>query len=159
MKTLAKRISSAGFTLVELMVTVAIVAILVSLAVPSFREMSAAQRVRSATYSIISDLTLARSEAVKRGADVTLTPLVANNWTSGWRVSVASSSELLSEQSDVGKGVVFATAPARVTFNRNGRINSVAVVRFQLTDVSARSRCVSLNPSGRPKNVNKECPL
>ena len=159
MKTLAKQTTSAGFTLIELMVTVAIVAVVASLAAPSFREMLAVQRVRSAAYSIISDLTLARSEAIKRGLDVTLTPLVANNWTNGWRVTVASSNEVLGEQGSAGNGVTFTTAPTSITFNRNGRTNSLNVVRFQLSDVSAHSRCISLDPSGRPKNVNQGCPL
>lgn len=158
MKASAKQFTSAGFTLIELMVTVAILAVLASLAAPSFREILAAQRVRSAAYGIVSDLTLARSEAVKRGSDVTLIPVVANQWASGWIVSVVSSSEVLSAQRSVGNGVVFNTSPTSVTFDRNGRINSATIVRFQLSDASARKRCISLDPSGRPKSVTTECP-
>lgn len=148
---------NAGFTLIELMVAVAILAIMASLAAPSFREILAAQRVRSTAYSIVSDLTLARSEAVKRGAEVSITPQ-SNQWINGWRTSVVSTAEVLVTQSAVGNGVSFATAPASVTFDRNGRINSSTVVRFQLSDGSTRMRCISLDPSGRPKSVATECP-
>lgn len=158
MKTLAKKITLAGFTLIELVVTVAILAILASLAAPSFREILTAQRVRSTAYGIVSDLTLARSEALKRGADVTLTPAISTNWASGWNVKVVSTTEVLSAQGGVGTGVVFTTSPASVTFDRNGRINSATIVRFQLSDASARKRCISLDPSGRPKSVSTECP-
>ncbi|HEY5579745.1 MAG TPA: GspH/FimT family pseudopilin [Rhodoferax sp.] len=156
MSASAKQINS-GFTLIELMVTVAILAITASLAAPSFREILAAQRVRSTAYSIVSDLTLARSEAVKRGADVTLTP-VATQWANGWLVTVVSSAEVLSTQGSAGNGVAFTIAPTGVTFDRNGRINSSTVVRFQLSDGSTRMRCISLDPSGRPKSVTTECP-
>lgn len=156
MKTSPTR-ATLGFTLVELMVTVAVLAILMALATPSFREILAAQRVRATAYSIVSDLVLARSEAIKRGADVTLTPSAAQ-WANGWSVKVASSAEVLSAQSSVGSGVVFVSSPAAITFDRNGRINLESVVRFELSDGSTRRRCISLDPSGRPKSSNSECP-
>jgi type IV fimbrial biogenesis protein FimT len=151
-----KRISH-GFTLVELMVTVAVMAVMASLAAPSFRELLAAQRARSTAYSIVSDLVLARSEAVKRGENVTLTP-VATQWTAGWSVQVASSAEVLSLQSMVGNGVLFTTAPTAITFDRTGRTNAISVLRFELSDGNSHKRCISLDPSGRPKSTNTECP-
>jgi type IV fimbrial biogenesis protein FimT len=48
----------AGFTLIELMVTVSMVAILAALATPSFRELIEAQRLRDTAFSLVSDLTL-----------------------------------------------------------------------------------------------------
>lgn len=56
-----------GFTLLELMVTIAVLAIVVSLAAPSFRETIAANRARAASDALVSALSLARLEAVKRG--------------------------------------------------------------------------------------------
>lgn len=154
---LANKRANAGFTLIELMVAVAILAVLASLASPSFRQLLAAQRVRATAYSIVSDLVLARSEAVKRGESVTLTPSTAD-WAGGWNVKVASSAEVLSAQNGVGRGVVFTTAPATITFDRNGRSTSDTVVRFGLSDGSSRWRCISLDPSGRPKSATTECP-
>lgn len=156
MRISAQKIN-CGFTLIELMVTVAVLAVMASLAAPSFREILAAQRIRTTAYSIVSDLVLARSEAVKRGENVTLTPSVSQ-WANGWSVKVGSSAEVLSEQSAVGNGVLFTTSPTDITFDRNGRINSASVVRFQLSDGSTRKRCISLDPSGRPKSAATECP-
>jgi type IV fimbrial biogenesis protein FimT len=148
---------NSGFTMIELMVVVAILAVMASLAAPSFQGLLAGQRVRSAAFSIVSDLTLARSEAVKRSANVTITP-VATQWVNGWRVTVASSAEVLSSQSGVGNGVAFTTSPTDVTFDRNGRSSAVSTVRFQLSDGGVYKRCISIDPSGRPKSVATECP-
>ena len=81
--------SQNGFTLVELMVTIAIAAILTVIAVPSLRGMIMATRIQGATSEFQSALAIARAEAIKRGGDARVT-IVANtrtgtvsNWASG----------------------------------------------------------------------------
>ena len=59
-----------GFTLIEMMVTIALVAIFSSLAAPSFREMIAARRAKAAVSAVSGALWLARSEAVKRNTPI-----------------------------------------------------------------------------------------
>lgn len=61
-----------GFTLIELMIVVALVAIVVSLAGPSFQEYTLMQRLRSAQGQLVTDLGYARSEAISRGTFVQL---------------------------------------------------------------------------------------
>jgi len=56
-----------GFTLIELMVTLAVAAILLTVAVPNFREFIERNRVSSTTNILVGALQLARSEAIKRG--------------------------------------------------------------------------------------------
>jgi type IV fimbrial biogenesis protein FimT len=62
-----------GFTLVELMVVVALTAILLAVAVPSFSQLVAKMRIEGATNNLSTDLQLARTEAVQRRANVSLT--------------------------------------------------------------------------------------
>ena len=62
-----------GFTMVELMITIAIGAILVSLAAPSFRSYSAKKKVEGAVAELANDIQFARSEAVSRNAAVRVT--------------------------------------------------------------------------------------
>lgn len=60
----------AGFTMVELMIVVALVAIVVSLAGPSFGNYIVMQRLRSVQAQLVTDLNYARSESVSRGTFV-----------------------------------------------------------------------------------------
>ena len=61
---------SAGLTLVELMVAVAVAAVLLVLAAPSFRDLILMQRLKSIHAQLVTDLQYARSEAVSSGAVV-----------------------------------------------------------------------------------------
>jgi type IV fimbrial biogenesis protein FimT len=63
-----------GVTLIELLVTISIAAILLALGVPSMGDFLRSNRVSGATNDLAAMLYLARSEAVKRGANVTVCP-------------------------------------------------------------------------------------
>lgn len=62
--------SHDGFTLIELVVTITVLAILASMAIPSFTNMMERQRLINATEAIYSDMQNARSEAVKRSLQI-----------------------------------------------------------------------------------------
>ena len=74
-----------GFTAIELMVVIAIVAILATLAAPSFNPLIERWRVRSASEDLTSTLYFARSEAIKRGGGVTID--ATGGWNLGWKVT------------------------------------------------------------------------
>ena len=63
----------SGFTLVELMVVVAVAGVLIALVGPSFQRMIEVQRVQSINSQLVTDLQSARSEAVSRNARVRIT--------------------------------------------------------------------------------------
>lgn len=86
-RPLLRRSSISGLTLIELMVALAVLAILVAMAVPSFREISLNNRGSSIANELLADLSLSRSEAVKRAGTVTLRA-VEGDWTKGWQVFV-----------------------------------------------------------------------
>ena len=81
---------SRGFTLIELMITIAIAAILLTVGVPSFRDFVVNSRIATDSSNLAADLAFARSEAVKRAQGVsicqrasTLTPSCGNG---GWEL-------------------------------------------------------------------------
>lgn len=83
-----------GFTLIELMVTVSIAAILMGLAVPSFMNFIVRNRLVSYNNDLIAAVTFARSEAVRRGTTVSVckrntdASCVGGSWSNGWLVVV-----------------------------------------------------------------------
>ena len=72
MKSLTHFARRRGFTLIELMVVVALVAIIVTLAAPSFRDMIVMRRLHGASAELVTDVQFARSEAVSRQRYVAL---------------------------------------------------------------------------------------
>jgi len=74
-----KKINNVGFTLLELMLVVAIAGVLASIAVPSFSKMIERNRLKEAAESLKSDLMFARTEAIKQSQDI-----IVNRDTSAW---------------------------------------------------------------------------
>ncbi|MET0536076.1 MAG: GspH/FimT family pseudopilin [Steroidobacter sp.] len=62
----------AGFTIIELMITVSVASILLAIAIPSFNQMMVSSRLVAQSNDVVSGLSLARSEAIKRNATVTV---------------------------------------------------------------------------------------
>lgn len=90
-------LSTRGFTTIELMVVVAILAVLAALAAPSLLPTMERWRVRQAAEELTASYAFARSEAIKRGGNVTLRrstpgsavcalPAEAADWSCGWTV-------------------------------------------------------------------------
>lgn len=85
-----------GFTLVELLVTIAVVMVLTVLAVPSFQTFLAGRQIEATADTLVSDFRYARSEAVKRANRVTICPSITGSsctgsgglWKNGWIVFV-----------------------------------------------------------------------
>jgi len=87
--------AAAGFTLVELMIVVLVGAILLGLAVPAMQGLLASNQLLSLTDGFASSLSLARSEAAKVGANVTLATTGGTNWgsaTPAWTMTWTDSS-------------------------------------------------------------------
>ena len=85
--------AQAGFTLMELMVTLTVVGILAAVGIPSFSSVIRNNRITAHTNELVTALTLARSEAMKRGDVVTTCPSEDgetcagnNDWSTGWFV-------------------------------------------------------------------------
>jgi type IV fimbrial biogenesis protein FimT len=80
-----------GFTLVELMVTLSIAAILLAVGVPPFSRLISNNRMATQTNELVSSLNLARAEAVRRSSGVSLrTDATTNEFASGWKVFIDS---------------------------------------------------------------------
>lgn len=136
---------NSGFTLVELMIVVAIVGILAAIGAPSFQDMLNQTRASSLANELAASLNLARSEAIKRGTQVSVcksgnitaaspTCSTTASWQNGWLIFV-----------DTGTSGTFDGTDARLKVGQPS--NSSAVI----TADSTFANYVSYLPSGMSK--------
>jgi type IV fimbrial biogenesis protein FimT len=139
---------SAGFTLAELLLTLAIAALLATIAVPSFRNLSANQAVRATGSEMFSALMRTRSEALAHNTNYTLQPAGAG-WTAGWQIVDVNGN--IAEARGATSGINIA-GPAAVIYRPSGRLQAGAAPQFILTSTMNANvaYCVSVDLSGRP---------
>jgi len=152
---------SRGFTVIESMIVVAIIAILAAFAAPAMNQLIRTQKVRSIAYDIFADLTYARSEAISRGHNVGIGS-GSNNWIGGWQVRDLATGAMLRQTGAQATGVTFTADSGGIIFDRTGR-NTTGNVSFSIapTDAGApdiQKRCIRLSPSGRPNSLVGPCP-
>jgi type IV fimbrial biogenesis protein FimT len=146
-----------GFTLIEAMVVIAVMAILAGTSVSSFVWLNQSTQVRGASFDLIADLDFARSEAVKRNADIVVAPR-NGDWVNGW--TIAFGANVLRSRDPVGAAVGFTAAPPTLTFDGGGRASLVTVGNFQIcppTGGSSTGRTVRLDPSGLSRSTKSTC--
>ena len=166
----------AGFTLIELLVVVAIIGILMAVGMPGLRTLMDNQKMKSATFDLVTTVMQARSEAVKYGATAGASVSIAassgsaagtSKYTNGWCIvfSSASAWDISAPGGDVMRvnapvaNVVYTvhtcttTAPATcvITFGRNGRLTSGLPVKIEVANddpPGSLPRCVTIDAAG-----------
>jgi type IV fimbrial biogenesis protein FimT len=169
-----------GFTLIELMVTVAVLAILLGLAAPSFRETLLNSKTATQTNDLVAALNLAKSEANKRGFAVSVCAArdanrdscrTANpgDWSNGWLVftdrlnpGTRDNGESILMPSDAPDAGFTVTTGGQgfVRFAPSGSVthNAGLVIAVQANScANMRRRDVSVNAVGRINTLKRDC--
>ncbi|MGB0732463.1 MAG: GspH/FimT family pseudopilin [Pontibacterium sp.] len=150
--------NSKGFTLLELLIVVAIVAILATVAVPNFGPLVSTNRMDTIQDRLVTSLSQARSEAIRQGVDVQLCPRSSVNtvvnscgtsWQNGWLV-IANGTGLRVEDSIATS---LTLTGASVTFSSDGATTSNASICFTVDDGddSTDTRYIQISRFGRIK--------
>ncbi|GLS28165.1 GspH/FimT family protein [Marinibactrum halimedae] len=158
-----------GFTLLELLVTLTIVAILAAIAAPSFSNLIANSRMNSAETRMVNAIQMARSEASARNQEVFVN--AADGW--GGRIIVAADTNADGEFdaddaivkifNPAEAGVTIATEPAdrtQLSYLGTGRLNNPATSASEFvmcSEESAQGRRITLNAVGRLGVANEDC--
>ncbi len=142
--------SQSGFSLIEVLVSLAIIAIFAALAAPSFADLIARTRTKSVASELYAALSRTRSEALVRNTQITVSAK-AGSWQSGWIVADPNNSGVSIDDRGATAGVS-VSGPASVAFNASGRLPSSAPPMFVVTSPasSTATACVSVGLSGRP---------
>lgn len=163
---------NSGVTLIELMVTVAVVAVLATIAVPGMREFLQANRLAAQSNEFITTLSLARSEALKRGRPVTVCRSMdgascGGEWADGWIVftddAAASATPMVKELLRVNgrlDGGSLMTGPGYLRYLPSGRLDASGVQNFALTIPDCYGehfRNIQVIPTGRASVSRSTC--
>ena len=161
---------SAGFTLIELIVTIAIAAIVLVMGVPSFQDTIRNNRLATQANELISALNLARSEAIKRGVTVSICKSAngstcgGSGWSNGWIVFVNRDNDSPA-QVDAGEEILRVYGPVPTNYSLNANNNFTNYISYRPTDRSNNigrfvlceggqlnySRAIFINITGRPR--------
>ncbi len=140
----------SGFTLVELMITLAVMAIIASVAIPGFQAIITTNRLASQANDLVAALNYARSEAVKRRQTVTVTSNDGNNWSSGWIITDAGGTTLRVYDA-LGGNLALTATDNTVQYLASGFTANAAAVTFDLCINSGEpGRQIEVSPTGRP---------
>lgn len=148
-----------GFTLIELLVTLTVLAVLLTVAVPSYQNFVVTQRIKGASYDLMTALVFARSEATKRNASVSLVRSAAG-WSSGWTITTGS--VVLRTQNPYRNGVTITDSAglSTLTYANDGRLVT-ATTNFTIaasnTASTATPRCISIKLGGMPNARTGSC--
>jgi len=160
---------SAGFTLIELMITIVILAILLFIALPNFAVWMQNSQIRTAGEAVLNGMQLARAEAIRRNVNVEL----RLDASSGWTASVPTTAEVI--QSRVaGEGSatsVVTTTPAgatTITFNGFGSITTnndatptITEIKIDSSSIAAadsRELCILVRAGGNIRLCDPQVP-
>lgn len=160
-----------GVTLIELIVTLTVAVILLSVAVPSMTNFLNSNRLVTANNDFIADLALARTEAIKQAGQVAVctsgggtTCVPAGAWESGWIVFAdidmsgtwTASDALLRRYEGFGTGVTVTASNDTVVYDRQG---ATASTSFGLCDAkTSKQRIIRLTAAGHATFTEGTCP-
>lgn len=135
-----KLLGSAGFTLIELMVTVSIAAVLMMVAIPGLDSFRRNAELTSASNSLIAGLNAARSEAMKKGTNAFVQPNDTANWNSGWVVVSFAASNTTQVYDSATDSLVLRqeAVPSYLSVSGNGSATGTAP--YIMYDASGYSR-------------------
>ncbi|MCD2167763.1 GspH/FimT family pseudopilin [Comamonas koreensis] len=127
-----------GFTLLELLVAIGVLAFLLLMVMPSIRVYLLDTKIRAAAQAYYDGAQQARSEAVRRNTDVTISLTNANQ---GW--SIAAGGVIVTKAPESAAMLSVTASATEVTFNGLGNASAANTVKFMPADVA---QCLANGP-------------
>jgi len=133
--------ASRGFSLVELMVVVALLAVVLGFAVPNMRQMILNNRIKAATNSLVGALQMARNEAITRNKVIKFSP-VSGDYGNG--AEIKSGSNVIGRMEKAPEGVQITLTPGNEVSFKNTGSTSAAKLLVSLDKTMPRTVCIGI---------------
>jgi type IV fimbrial biogenesis protein FimT len=158
-----------GFTFIELMVTIALVAVITTVAVPAWSDFIRRNQAAAETNELITSLNYTRSEAVRRNTEVSLcrshdgaTCDGDQDWTAGWIAYIggtpSSPDTVLREWTGRDNGSELTGPENGLTYNPDGSLDNAAAFDSQPRGCTGHERRqIALSLAGRPRTDKAQC--
>lgn len=158
----------SGFSLVELLIVIALIGVALAAAVPSISSFMGGGRVRSAVLDFSAAAMFARSEAMKRGAQIFIKAPSNNDLEGGWCVVFGDSTADCSlsapgplvmrlQPALPGVNITWKTTAGPIGFNTSGRLSNAVKLEFSDPASSDRVRCLTIDVSGSSTSKKGAC--
>lgn len=167
-----------GFTIVELMVTIAIAAILLSVAAPSYTTFIRNSQLSDAVSEFMTAVNAARGNAIKQGINTYLVPTTGTDWSTGWYVfadgnwdglyTASDPKDVLIMQSQVPSSILTVGTPignnstltdGYLLFTGSGypkqKNGGMATGKINVINGSIRTTIINIDNTGRVRSCTK----
>ena len=142
----------SGFTLIEMMIVIALMAIFAGIAIPNYLAWLPKSRLNGAARQVMGDLMAARMKAVSLNCDVRVAFVAGNSeykiWTDSNNDDAINSGEEITKNLQSDYCDITIDTDRNIEFSPRGTANSYGNVNVKLTN-SASSRLVKVNITGR----------
>lgn len=154
MNAISRRAAS-GFTLLELMVTLAVLAVLAGIAIPSLSDATLASKLKASANDLVAGVAMGRSEAIKRNAVTSMcvssdgSSCGSGGWDQGW--IIISDSTVLDKHPAAPTGFKVSSSVTKIDFQPTGVGNTQASITVcrSAPSAGAQERVVNVSATGR----------
>ena len=149
-----------GFTLVELLITLTVGALLLAWGIPNYRDFKLRKQISDTANEVVYSMTQARAEAIRYGTDVRVSP--SGTWQNGWTTTSigvdGNPDVVIAVQDPIDPNITFTqTGPLNgdLVFNRIGGLTGANAGRFEITHstITGVDRAVTISLAGSSKVV------